>query len=390
MTKNNFTEMLDSSTKTPPSITRWVRNWSLEQSEEVSKLITHTFEVEKGIFPYDCKFKITHRCNADCKMCLHPIKLRTDETLHTQELSDYEIRKIIPELAETGCRSIHFSGGEPLLRKKLEVFIKDAAKNGIRSKLTTNGTLLSEKRANNLAKAKLRSVNISLDGPTSEVHDSMRGVKGFFNKAISGIQAISEARETYGRPHVRINSVVSHENAKTLDQLLELAKELKIDSLHILPVDFSHIDPSLALTDEDYEIVKEVLSNYKHETRLLGDVERLIDLLAAPETREFIKKGEYAFGYYRESPCFAPFVHLFMMPEGKVYTCCIVDRTEANILGNVRKNSIQEIWANDNFKELRKKAVKNTLYSVCHSCDHFLEINQIISEKTGFRTFEWD
>jgi len=323
-------------------------------------------------------------------MCLHPIKLRTDETLHSQELSDYEIRKIIPELAETGCRSIHFSGGEPLLRKKLEVFIKDAAKNGIRSKLTTNGTLLSEKRANNLAKVKLRSVNISLDGPTSEVHDSMRGVKGFFNKAISGIQAISEARETYGRPHVRINSVVSHENAKTLDQLLELAKELKIDSLHILPVDFSHIDPSLALTDEDYEIVKEVLSNYKHETRLLGDVERLINLLAAPETREFIKKGEYAFGYYRESPCFAPFVHLFMMPEGKVYTCCIVDRTEANILGNVRKNSIQEIWGNDNFKELRKKAVKNTLYNVCHSCDHFLEINQIISEKTGFRTFERD
>jgi radical SAM protein with 4Fe4S-binding SPASM domain len=386
MTKIIFSDLLDSSTKTPPSITRWVRNWSSEQSVKVNESLTHANE--KGIFPYDCKFKITHRCNADCKMCLHPIKLRTDETLHSQELSDYEIRKLIPELAETGCRSIHFSGGEPLLRGKLEVFIKDAAKKGIRSKLTTNGTLLTEERAINLAKAKLRSVNISLDGPNSEVHDSMRGVKGFFKRTIKGLQAISDAKEKFGRPHVRINTVVSHENVKTLDQLLELVKELKIDSLHILPVDFSHIDPSLALTGEDYEIVKEVLGNYKHETRLLGDVERLINLLDDPETRKFIKKGEYAFGYYKKKPCFAPFVHLFMMPEGKIYTCCIVDRTRDNILGEVRKKSIKEIWTNENFKKLRKKALKTTLYEACHSCDHFLEINQLISEKTSFRTFK--
>ena len=88
MTKNDFSDLLDSATKTPPSITRWVRNWSSDQSKRVNQLFYDKEEL--GLLPYDCKFKITHRCNADCKMCLHPIKLRTDETLHAQELSNYD------------------------------------------------------------------------------------------------------------------------------------------------------------------------------------------------------------------------------------------------------------------------------------------------------------
>lgn len=369
--------------RTPPSVTRWVREWSKEQSI----LARNSIMDGRPLIPYDCKFKITHRCNANCEMCLHPIKLATDDFLASQELSDFEIRQIIPELAETGCRSIHFSGGEPLLRKRLEKFVKDAGRKGLRSKLTTNGTLASEERALALARAKLRTVNVSLDGPSALVHDKIRGVNGFFDKAIRGIQAFTSAREILGRPHVRINTVISHSNCQFLDSLFMLAEELKVDSVHLLPVDFSHIDPKLALTVEDYETIKQIFSVYNQNDLFMGDVTHLIDSLCDPQTVDHVIAGDYALGYYKNYPCFAPFVHLFIMPEGEVYSCCIVDRSKKNCLGHLRSQSVDEIWYGAAFQELRRKALKAPLYALCDSCDHFLEINHEIGNKTSIKEF---
>lgn len=363
----------------PPSVARWIRDWTIKQAELARQLIT----VKAGLIPYDCKFKVTHRCNANCQMCLHPVKLVTDDTLASRELSDFEVRRIIPELAESGSRSIHFSGGEPLLRIGLERFVKEASRNGLRAKLTTNGTLVTEKRALALAGAKLRSVNISLDGPSASIHDKIRGVKGFFDRTTRGIQAFVSARESRGRPHVRINTVISHGNCHQLAELLDLATELNVNAIHLLPVDFAHADPSLALTPDDYELVKEIISSRDHDIRLLGDNRLLAESLLDPKTRENVVTGQYALGYYDSNPCYAPFMHLFIMPEGEVYTCCFVERSKENCLASVRYQSIREIWNSTSFQELRRKALTSPLYPACHSCDHFLEINREIEKHMG-------
>jgi radical SAM protein with 4Fe4S-binding SPASM domain len=320
-------------------------------------------------------------------MCLHSVKLATDDTLVSRELSDFEIRQLIPELAEIGCNSLHFSGGEPLMRKELEKFVKDASRNGIRTKLTTNGTLATEKRTQALARAKLRSVNVSLDGPSAAVHDKIRGVKGFYDRAIRGIQAFTTARESRGKPRVRINTVISHENCQYLDSLLDLASELKVDALHLLPVDFAHVDPSLSLTPDDYETIKEVISSYDRDTKLLGDVKLLKESFVHQRTGDYVITGQYALGYYKTHPCFAPFVHFFIMPEGDIYSCCIVHRSKENCLGNVRRQSVEETWNGPVFQELREKALTDPLYHVCHACDHFLEINREITKQTGIKGF---
>ncbi|UCE13694.1 MAG: SPASM domain-containing protein, partial [Candidatus Heimdallarchaeota archaeon] len=103
------------------------------------------------------------------------------------------------------------------------------------------------------------------------------------------------------------------------------------------------------------------------------------------QTVDHVITGDYALGYYKTHPCFAPFVHLFMMPEGEIFTCCIVDRSKQNCLGSVRYQSIKDIWYGSSFQNLRRRALIAPLYPICDSCDHFLEINREIGNKIAIK-----
>jgi pyrroloquinoline quinone biosynthesis protein E len=88
--------------------------------------------------------ELTHRCQLQCPYCSNPLELervagemRTDEWL-----------RAIREAAELGCMQVHFSGGEPTVRRDLEELVAGATEAGLYTNLITSGVLLEDTRRN--------------------------------------------------------------------------------------------------------------------------------------------------------------------------------------------------------------------------------------------------
>ena len=114
--------------------------------------------------PIYVKIKVNYGCNLKCEMCKHWRETRE------APISMDRFRETISELAELGCKKIHFSGGEPMLRPQLPDLVEYASQLGLRVTLTTNGTLIDKVRAKRLVEAGLRGVNVSIDSPIRKTH----------------------------------------------------------------------------------------------------------------------------------------------------------------------------------------------------------------------------
>jgi radical SAM protein with 4Fe4S-binding SPASM domain len=126
-------------------------------------------------------WNLTNECNLRCKHCYSGAT-----SLRREELSYEEISSIVPSLADEGVRFAILSGGEPLLREdifKVAELLKSA---GIRTYLSTNGTLIGKENLP-LIKESFDYVGISLDG-SAQTHDSFRGEPGSFERSLRAIE----------------------------------------------------------------------------------------------------------------------------------------------------------------------------------------------------------
>ncbi len=111
------------------------------------------------------RVSITDRCNFRCVYCMPKGAFGRDHVfLERRELLTLEeIARVAGVFAGLGVRTVRLTGGEPLLRRNLEHLVEMlAAIPALEVALTTNGALLAEK-AQALAHAGLRRVNVSLD-----------------------------------------------------------------------------------------------------------------------------------------------------------------------------------------------------------------------------------
>jgi radical SAM protein with 4Fe4S-binding SPASM domain len=125
----------------------------------------------------------TSKCNLHCVHCYS----NSDDDDPTGILTTEQARAFINDLAEFGVPVILLSGGEPLLRKDILELASFAKERGIRTALSTNGTLIAAETADKLKDAGFAEVGISLDG-TGAINDRFRGKKGAYEAALQGIR----------------------------------------------------------------------------------------------------------------------------------------------------------------------------------------------------------
>jgi len=119
-------------------------------------------------------WNLTKQCNLYCTHCY----ASADTETAPGELSTREGKSLLDDLADYGAPVVLFSGGEPLVRDDLEELIAYAADRGLRPVLSTNGTLLTEERAEALRDAGLQYAGVSVDGSLPERNDEFRGEGG--------------------------------------------------------------------------------------------------------------------------------------------------------------------------------------------------------------------
>ncbi len=148
------------------------------------------------------RVSVTDRCNLRCVYCMPAEGIRLMD--HSEILSFEEIFEVIQEGIRLGITKVRITGGEPLVRKGVVNLVKMVAqlKSITDFGMTTNGIFL-EQFAEDLAKAGLHRVNISLDTINPEKYSQItRG--GEIEKVISGIHAAQKA----GISPIKINCVV--------------------------------------------------------------------------------------------------------------------------------------------------------------------------------------
>lgn len=153
--------------------------------------------------------EITTRCNQRCRYCF------VRKLGRRGEMSLELVEDALEEGGRLGHRTVHLTGGEPLLHPQLDDIIELSAEQGYeRVIVNTNGTLLNDTRADQLAAHPIPvHVTISLDGDR-RCHERNRGRKTY-DAAVSGIDAALGASLT-----VSLFTVVTSELVGVLDDIL--------------------------------------------------------------------------------------------------------------------------------------------------------------------------
>ncbi len=159
----------------------------------------------------DLRISVTDRCNFRCSYCMPKEVFDKDYPYlpHADLLSFEEITRVARQFAALGVRKIRLTGGEPLLRKNIEVLIGQLASlrtpegQPLDLTLTTNGSLLARK-AQALKAAGLQRVTVSLDGLDDAVFRRMNDVDFPVDQVLEGLEAARAA----GLGPIKVNMVV--------------------------------------------------------------------------------------------------------------------------------------------------------------------------------------
>ncbi|AFY58685.1 coenzyme PQQ biosynthesis protein E [Rivularia sp. PCC 7116] len=169
--------------------------------------------------------ELTYRCPLRCPYCSNPVNY--GESNYRQELATQYWLDAIGQAAKLGILQLGFTGGEPLLRKDLEVMVETAASTGMYTSLITSGKSLTPERAAKLKDCGLDHIQISIQDSQADKSDYIAGVTSFEQK-------LTAARlvKKLGFP-LTINVVLHRHNLDRIAEILELCKTLEADRVEL-------------------------------------------------------------------------------------------------------------------------------------------------------------
>lgn len=130
--------------------------------------------------------EITRQCNLKCRHCF-----LSAGNPHQHELSLDEIKDVIRQVKKSGGTSVSIGGGEPLLRNGWQEIIQFALSLDLLVALGSNGTIITREISRTISRMPIK-IQISIDGAAPSGHDQIRG-SGSFNAAMEGLQNLISA-----------------------------------------------------------------------------------------------------------------------------------------------------------------------------------------------------
>ena len=297
--------------------------------------------------PFWLLAELTYDCPLHCPYCSNPVDLGDKKN----ELTTQQWFQVMSQAREMGAVQLGFSGGEPLLRKDLELLVQHGRELGFYTNLITSGIGLTAKRIAKLKQAGLDHIQISFQGADPEVNDAIAG-RG---KAYQHKFKMAQQVKAQGYPMV-LNFVISKQNIHQIPQILALSTELKADYVELATAQYygwayhnrDHLMPSKA----QLVLAERQLNDYRQQQDGIGP--------------EFIFVTP---DYYEDRPkaCMNGWASTFLTvtPDGSALPC-----HSAKILPltfpNVKDKNISEIWRDDfSFNRFRGDA---WMKEPCSSC----------------------
>jgi SynChlorMet cassette radical SAM/SPASM protein ScmE len=312
--------------------------------------------------PSIVSLNITSRCNLHCWHCCAS-NVSTDNDLSTQEILD-----IIAQMQALKVFSVGIFGAEPLLHEDLFVILEALAESRIRIYLNTNGTLITRKLAQRLARTPIKKYVVSLDGSCSAIQDGVRG-SGSFEKSLKGIRHLLDEN-----CNVTASTTITRANYRDLKSIITLGKRLGVTKVvfnDLLCVGNAQKDfDVLCIPLEDRMPLLHTLQDLKRKFKGFvdgGSFDASCGVSKIDGTGSMKRTFPLKIG-----PCSAAMTKCSIRPDGWVTPCEFLWDVKA---GNLRKQSLYDIWHHSpvmkQFRELftiQKKQIPK-----CAGC-HYLQI----------------
>lgn len=288
----------------------------------VSKAVTRALELTHRALPPVVHVETTNACNANCIMCPRSKMTRRigfmDEELYQGIIEECAPNKIVLHL---------HNFGEPLLDRRLAGRIELAKEAGIsRVKIFTNGSLLTEKKSEELIQSGLDEIKISIDGGTKNTFEGIRRNLDY-DVVCRNIRCLLDLKRRLGTSNPRIKLVYTTVGSNELEvEEFRREWENKVDKLH---VDVAH-NWAEASSSAEY-----------------------------PQAR----------GFDVRHPCLRIWNTFTILWNGDVALCCL-DYDGRVIIGNLKNQTIKEIWQSRQLRQIRKMhtARKFQKLAICRDC----------------------
>jgi MoaA/NifB/PqqE/SkfB family radical SAM enzyme len=203
--------------------------------------------------PFDALIELTHSCNLKCIHCYCVAENRPLIKLD-------EIENLLQQLADLGCLSLTFSGGEVFLRKDFFDILEIAKREHFIIRVFTNGTLITERIATKLANFTPVETELSLYAADAKKHDCITGMPGSFEKTCQAIKFLKDKGLD-----VAIKWILMKNNLLEHPKLTQLAGDLGVsfrsDTLIFPRSDGNKTPLKERLTDEELVLAYKMLGS---------------------------------------------------------------------------------------------------------------------------------
>ena len=316
-------------------------------------------------FPFVINFHVTTQCNLKCYYCFNAANCVPG--------ADELPLEFYRGLAERWARhrpGIFISGGEPLARPDLPDIIEAFKRQNLPVAMVTNGTLLDEAQVRHLAHLGLDIMLVSFHG-VGPTHDEAVGQAGAYRKSM---QALRWWHKYRGGRSPMINYIISPASVKDLPRFMDEVADLRLTYLRMSH--FNFLTPEEINCQKEFwrgrfdETPLEILSyQYKPETAAF---EPLFDFLRSEKGRQLFIKPKlndrelrqwYSSKANLDRRCVFIWRSTFVNAQGDVYPC----QSMYLRLGNLRQQSMEEIWNNELYCKFRKE-IKQGLMPGCARC----------------------
>jgi cyclic pyranopterin phosphate synthase len=281
----------------------------------------------------DLRISVTDRCNFRCSYCMPKDVFNKDYPYlpHAALLTFEEITRLARLFVAHGVRKLRLTGGEPLLRKNLEILIEQLA--ALRTPegepldltLTTNGSLLRRK-ARALRDAGLQRVTVSLDGLDDAVFRRMNDVDFPVGAVLDGI---AEA-QAVGLGPIKVNMVVKR--GTNDDQIIPMARHFRGSGIVLRFIEYMDVGATNGWRMDEVLPSADVLARLQREFALVplepsapGETAQRWGY-AGPDGRHDPQLGEIGLISSVTQAFCRDCNRIRLSTEGKVYLCLFADR----------------------------------------------------------------
>jgi radical SAM protein with 4Fe4S-binding SPASM domain len=314
-------------------------------------VVSHA-KVPFNSLPVLSEIALTYRCNLHCRFCYAACGCHGTQDAANQMTTRQVTRVLETIRRDAKAPSVSFTGGEPTLRPDLEELIAAAGRIGLRTNLITNGTQLAgNDRATRFRAAGLTSAQVSLEGPTHDIHDNLTGVEGSYEQTLEGLRLLRQAGI-----HTHTNTTINALNADHMEDLVRLVADLGLTRMSanmVIPTG-SAADRTIQVP---YSRVGEIVLRIRQAARRHG-----VEFLWYSPTPMCLF-NPLAEGLGNKS-CAACDGLLSVSPTGDVLPCSSYPQP----VGNLLAQRFEEVWHSARATFFRRKEYAPT---ECVGCEDF-------------------